>query len=372
MISSTHQYFLQIPVIIFVLFFIFFNFLYITDRFYIHSFLRQSIKEGLEAEEIAFEERHEFIDLQGWLNYNEYDNNNDIKINKCKGMILKVDSSQSHDNQICQKLGGRKCGRYLEKVVIPISSSTSNIKYYYGGGILKPGCTYCLWKQPEEKFCDPVWGFLQYSFEEDRWKCKSYLPGLYNATTNRLTACEPGGTLVKITNGQDEVVDLTQMTPQDFFIPLKEQEKYICRCSPGYISNPDISRSACFRDPCLVHLPSGVITAPGYSNGLCNCGPMYTNLHDNKHFPCTACPDPHFDEEKQELSIWMKCKIDKNNIEIHKGTYPCSNFEDIERGCAKVILKAKFVSKTDLIDYENTEKIFNRFMNSLNIKNKTK
>ena len=360
------MYLFQIPVIIFVLFFVYYNCLYIIDRFYVHNFLRQSIKDGLEAEEMAFRERHEFIDLQGWLNYNEYDDNDEIKINQlntCKGMILKVPSSQSHDNQICRKLGGRKCGRYLERVVIPLPSSNNNIRrFYYGGGILIPGCTYCLWKQPEDQFCDPLWGYLQYSFDEDRWKCRSHLPGLYDATTNRLTACEPGGTLVKITNGQDEVIDLSQMTPQDFFIPLEEQEKYICRCSLGYISNPEISRSACFRDPCLVHLPSGVITAPGYSNGLCDCGQMYTNLHGNKRFPCTACPDPEFDEERQELTIWMKCASDKKNIGIHKGSYPCLNFEDIQRGCARIVLKAKFISKNELTNYENHENFFHRFI----------
>ncbi|KAF7682709.1 hypothetical protein TCON_2077 [Astathelohania contejeani] len=389
MIHSTRYYLIQIPLLMLVIFFLYYNCLYIIDRLNVHTFLRQSVKVGIEAEEIAFQERHEFINLEGWLNYNEYDEDDEIKegnrqittLNNttnnnliCKGLILKVPSSHSHDPQICRKLGGRKCGRYLQKVVIPLSSANSNSNidninkmsninsFYYWGGILIPGCTYCLWKEPEDKFCDPVWGYLQYSFEEDRWKCRSHLPGVYDAATNRLSACEPGGTLVRITNGQEEVVDLSQMKPQDFFLPIDEQKKYICRCSTGFIAKPDISRSTCFHDPCLAHLPPGVITAKGYTNGLCDCGPTYTNLHGNRKFPCTACPDPYFDKDTYELTIWIKCANGKNLDKEDKGTYPCLNFEDIERGCAKVILKANFIPKSDIKDYEHKENFFQRFI----------
>ena len=272
-----------------------------------------------------YDEDDEEIYLEEWRKYFSHH-----KRGECKNLIIPAPRALSC-HQILEAIGCK--GKVLtHRFTVP--------KGYHIftslGGKLKENMDYCIWQVPSSS-CHPGWGFLKYNEKSNLWECYSKVPGIYNAATNSFDACQPGGRLFD-SKERRVVVDYTQLSPEDFY---SDPTRYVCRCDKGYLSFPEISRSTCFPDPCLSHLPPLVDPkiVPGYDKktGKCDCGALYVNIHGNPHSPCTACPDhPTLDEGK--LIVWISCK---------NGYYPCHKLEDIQRGCTRAEFSVEIKKNTD-------------------------
>ena len=285
------------------------------------------------------------IMTEEWLNKNANSNQIDDKNNElCKGMVIEVDDNV--DN--CRHISRDLCNGIvtMKKITIP---SNSKIDFYSESGVkLVGGKSYCVYKPPPPFFnnnnCNESWGFWQYSLKNEQWQCKSKVPGIYNSNTNRFNPCSKGELLFNnklLPN--DKIPRLA--SPEYFFDP-KYQKKFTCKCPPGYVFRKDLSRTSCFKDPCLANLPPHA-KAPGYDvkTGNCLCGTFFTNLRpDNLKSPCTACPEaPSWNPDSNLLSIYVKCN----------SHFPCITIEDKMRGCVKATVKVKPITVTDETTFED-------------------
>ena len=258
----------------------------------------------------------------------------------CKGMVLEIDD----DKQNCKELSQDVCdGRViLKKITIP---ENSNIDFYsHSGYKLIKGKSYCIYKPPPvnngNNECDETWGFWQYSLMYEMWRCKSKVPGIYNAEKNIFDACSKGkGYLYRNMDYIPNDYIPREYSPEQFY-SLDFQKQFRCDCPNGYISRPEMSRTTCFKDPCLASLPPNAIAA-GYDpkTGNCRCTPYFKNLYPNNlKSPCTMCPDaPVWDHINNLLIFYVKCGDDYK--------YPCTTMEDRIRGCIKTSIKVKPISK---------------------------
>ena len=261
----------------------------------------------------------------------------------CKGMAIEIDD----DNQNCNAISQKVCDGdvNLKRITIPLDSNID--VYSHWGNKLTKGKSYCIYKPPPNivsynntNKCDETWGFWQYSLTYERWLCKSKVPGIYNAQENIFDPCTKGELLY-----DDKIYDVNNIPinfiPENFY-DNNFQRKFSCRCKKGYIFLPHISRTTCFKDPCLANLPPNVEDAEGYDvkTGNCRCGQYYKNLfHENFKSPCTACPvgAPTYDHTTNMLLIYIKCK--RHNKD--DGIFPCKTIEDKATGCIKGYVKVK-------------------------------
>ena len=189
--------------------------------------------------------------------------------------------------------------------------------------------------------------------------CKSKVPGVYNALQNRFDPCrreDPSGVLYF---KNEKIVDIpTRFTPEEFY-SVDFQKEFRCECSPGFVFQPELSRTTCFKDPCLFNLPPSA-AAPGYDKktGECDCGKFFTNLYPNNKFsPCATCPQgaaPSYDRKTNMLTFYVKCRKDDNNDDDNENTavLPCITTEDKMRGCVKAKVKVKPVKNPDKMSFE--------------------
>lgn len=310
---------------------------------------RYRIQDTLNEEEAFIDDDDiDDDDIERWLTKSE---RRIVKANTatlgCEGMVLEIDDDVSDDPNICEKLSGRMCGGYMKRVDVPL---TSEIDLYSTNGVkLMPGKSYCAYKEPptnENSNCDPVWGFWHFSQLLDRWVCKSKVPGVYNANLDEFNPCGPLGSLT-IDGRELKSEDIPVLfTPRDFYA-TEMQGRFECKCSPGYVSRPDLSRTTCFPDPCLASLPP-YADAPGYrhSDDSCDCGEHFVNIDHDPQQPCTACPYnfPSWDAESNVVSVYVKCYAEEE-IPKSGGGIPCLTEEDRLRGCAKVNITVKPVPR---------------------------
>lgn len=319
-----------IPILLLVLSFILRACQYLKDRFEIiaTTSLRR-IEETIETTRRLSDEFHDH--WQSWLpregeKQQRRHHRGDDDVERCRDLIVPL--PEDDDDITCRRLMGPVCGPYAQRVKIPPGLDVFTRR----GGKLEEGREYCTWKSPhgavEGGGCDPQWGYLQFSPELDRWRCRSRLPGIYNADTDTFDACHPGGQLLL---DDEAIVDYSSLSPSDLYD--RGGERVRCRCPPGYVSRPSISRSTCFVDPCLTHLPRDV-DAPGLrEDGTCDCGDYYVNANDgDPRRPCTACPDPTL--EGGRLNFWIECD----------GSYPCISQEDQIRGCTAGSVATKIMT----------------------------
>ena len=274
----------------------------------------------------------------------------------CREMALLVPENQRSDKNICQEMSRDVCGidsQLMEKIVIPIDEKTNFISA--NGMHLLPGETYCVFKKPplnSKVKCNENWGYWNYSPIQDRWVCRSKVPGIYNAEKDEFSPCKGGGKFVidNIVVSPKELAN--EYKPQQFY-DVEFQKKCGCICDnyKGYIFVPEISRTTCFKDPCRASLPP-FSAAPGYKHktGECHCGDFFTNLFNDKKQPCTACPydRPQYDEKNHTLTVHIKCGNQADDL------FPCESYEENIRGCRKAIILVKPLS--DKVDNEIFEK----------------
>ena len=250
----------------------------------------------------------------------------------CKSIVVEIDNDKKNCNDISQQLCDGKV--FLRKVTIP---SNSAIDFYsHSGYKLAKGKSYCIYKPPPSSNnykCNEVWGFWKYSLKYEMWQCKSKVPGIYNAETNKFDPCSKGkGSLYYNGSYVPNKYISTQFSPENFY-SLNFQRRFECDCPRGYVSKPELSRTTCFKDPCLINLPPDSV-AGGYdvSTGNCRCSPFFKNLYpDNPKSPCTTCPDaPIWDRSNNSLILYVKCG--------EKFKFPCLTEEDKMRGCIKATL----------------------------------
>ena len=294
-----------------ILIFIFYALKYLGDRYY--YFFK---KEEDDDDEDEYHDE--------WRKYFSRHKKGD-----CKNLIIPAPHALSCQ-QIVEAIGCRS--HQTSRIHVPEGFHI----FTSSGGKLKENMDYCVWKAPPPlSSCHPRWGFLKYSEKSHLWECYSKLPGIYNAATDSFDACHPGGHLFDL---KEKVIiqDYTHLSPEDFY---SNPTRYACRCEKGFLSFPARSRSTCFPDPCLSHLPPSV-DVPGYNEetGECDCGGLYVNVHDNPYAPCTACPDHPTLEGDDKLIVWISCK---------NGYYPCHKLEDIQRGCTRAEFSVKILKKNN-------------------------
>ena len=289
-----------------------------------------------------------YFDINSWLenkqqqNTSNNDNNDDI--NQCKGMVIEIKPEQ--DEEKCNEISKDICGGkvILKKITVPL---TSKIDFYsHGGYKLEKGRSYCIYKPPPDieknisQKCNETWGFWQYSAKYEQWQCKSKIPGIYNATDNKFDPCSKGKGHLFYQNSYLPANEIAKMFTPELFYSLDFQEKFRCECPRGYISRPDISRTTCFKDPCLLSLPPNSLVV-GYQKDTqnCQCTPYFTNLFpNNPRSPCTACPIiPSWNRNTNTLTVYVKCG--------EHARFPCLTEEDKIRGCTKATVKVKPVHK---------------------------
>lgn len=311
--------FVLIPVITLIVVMLCYSFRYIYDR------LKLLLNTSIHIDDN--QENSDNLKWVKWLPKGEKIPLSSTFFPACEGLVVEVPVTH---HVSCRELLGPTCGPYSQRIRVPVGVSM----YTHTGGKLQDGKEYCVSKKPPEtQKCHPKWGYLKYDPSWKRWNCHSRVPGIYNATTNTFDACGPGGYLTKINSSGYRRVDYDMLDPEDVYT---YPTNYKCVCPKGYISRPDISRSVCYADPCLAHLPVDV-DIPGYdiTTDTCNCGDYYTNMHGDPSQPCTACPDPTYDEKTGDIIMWVPCS----------SAYPCITPEDIERGCMKCVVKAKIIWK---------------------------
>ena len=291
------------------------------------------------------DELFRYHDIEQWLKRNDKFIQTEGHDNSlCKGMVVETDKDNCKD--ISQKLCDGNVA--MKKITIP---SNSQIDFYSHSGVkLLGGKSYCIYKPPPPLFnnnsCNEKWGFWQYSLKNERWQCKSKVPGLYNAEKNVFDSCNKGNGLLYYRNTllSNEKASI-YFTPEHF-LNSKFQKRFRCECPPGYVFREDLSRTTCFKDPCLANLPPHS-QAPGYDvkTGNCLCGSFFSNLYpNNPKSPCTACPEaPSWDSKSNILTLYVKCSKE----------FPCILPEDKTRGCVKATVKVKPITVTDKTSFEN-------------------
>ena len=261
-----------------------------------------------------------YYDVEQWLkqngksiqreNYNNNNNNNQDN-SLCKEMVIEVDNKDT-----CKDISRKLCDGnvMLKKITVP---SNSKIDFYSHSGVkLLNGKSYCIYKPPpffndsDNGGCNEAWGFWQYSLKNERWQCKSKVPGIYNADKNIFDPCSKGKGLLHYKNKLLHIENISKyFTPEQFFNE-EFQKRFKCECPPGYVFRKDLSRTTCFKDPCLADLPR-YAQASGYDieTGNCLCSPFFTNLkNNNPKYPCTACPEaPSWDPTTKILTLFIKC-----------------------------------------------------------------
>ena len=262
-------------------------------------------------------------DIDNWLKKNEQ-----VVYNSEKGDIIEINENDNDVN--CRK-------NMMKKITIPSDFKT---EIYSNAGVkLESGHSYCVNVSipSHSKTCDEVWGFWHFSEKFNKWMCKSKVPGIYNAIKNTFDDSCQNGTLLYDGQEIDKTTIPQIFTPLDFY--SKEfQQRFECKCARGFLSAPELSRTTCFKDPCLLELPKNA-AAPGYKEGLCDCGDHFVNMYRDKNYPCTACPynSPEFDKKTNTLTVYIKCYNDDKDF----GLYPCKSQEDKIRGCMKAKIKVK-------------------------------
>ena len=284
-------------------------------------------------------------DLDNWINNNDnlIQRDDDFTVanieNKslCKGIVIEINNNKENCNDISQNLCD---GKYLlRKITVPINSKIDF--YSHSGYKLTKGQSYCIYKPPppllsndSHNKCNETWGFWKYSLKYEMWQCKSKVPGIYNANKNVFDPCKKGYLYHKGSFLPNRLIP-EQFSPEQFYT-LDFQRKFYCDCPRGYISRPELSRTTCFRDPCLINLPLNA-EAAGYDirTGVCHCTPYFYNLYPgNLKSPCTMCPDaPIWDFYNNNLILYVKCGKE------HK--FKCLTEEDEIRGCIKTVLRVK-------------------------------
>ena len=288
--------------------------------------------------------------------------------NPCKttNTAFYVQPEDRNSSSICRKISRQYCGEDDKDRMILIHIPNDDSNFYASNGTqLLPGESYCIYKPlstQQYKKCNEIWGFWKYSSKDQKWICHSKVPGIYNAELDKFDPCQredPNGKFLvdgKIILPRDIP---SKFAPQDFY-STDFQSKCECQCdkSRGYIFNPKLSRTSCYKDPCLLELPpfaaaGGLVMNNNNSDDnnyyYCDCGEYFTNLLNNPKNPCTACPfnTPSFDPQKNELTVYIKCynddDDDNNNNNKRFGIIPCSNYDDKLRGCTKAIIKVKHV-----------------------------
>ena len=289
-------------------------------------------------------------DIEKWLKRNGNSNSNIInKDSRCKEMVVEVDDDENNCKEISQKLCDGNVT--MKKINIP---SNSQIEFYSHSGVkLMNGKSYCIYKPPppllfdDDNSCNETWGFWQYSLKNERWQCKSKVPGIYNADKNDFDPCSKGKGLLYYKNTLIPKEKITRYFSPERFLEKKFQDRFKCKCPAGYVFREDLSRTTCFKDPCLANLPPYHAQTPGYNveTGNCLCGKFFTNLYpNNPKSPCTACPDaPSWDSKTNTLTIYVKCSKH----------FPCILPEDRTRGCLKARVGVKPMVINDKTSFED-------------------
>ena len=334
------NYLLLLLIIFTLTFFNINTIIYIYKRFQENKTFLEKNNKNDDDDDIS-----QYFDINEWLKNNNNNNLierdlNDNDIELCKGMVIEIDNDKEDCNEVSKDLCDGKI--MFKKITIPLYS---NIDFYsHSGYKLNKGQSYCIYKPPPNLLsnntdakCDETWGFWQYSSKYERWQCKSKVPGIYNPIENKFNPCSKGkGQLFYQDDGYiaNHTIPI-KFNPEQFY-SLDFQNKFQCVCPKGYISRPDISRTTCFKDPCLISLPPNAV-ADGYQKetGNCHCSPYFTNLYpDNPKSPCTTCPNgPSWDSNLNILTIYVKCG--------EKEKFPCLTVEDQIRGCIKATIKVK-------------------------------
>ena len=339
----------RILIIIFILFFCLYNFQYIYQRYKERQLLllnnNNNNNDNNNNNNLSMH-----YDINDWIKYNynliqrdDDDNMGNISttVDKslCKGIAIKIDEDTDTCNDLSQTLCEGKI--LLKKITIPVNSTIDF--YSHSGYKLSKGSSYCVYKPPPDvNDCDETWGYWKYSLKYEMWQCKSKVPGIYNAEKNVFDPCQKGkGSLYHRGHYFPRNFIPTHFSPEDFY-SIKFQRQFECDCPRGYISKPELSRTTCFKDPCLIDLPPNA-EAVGYDvkTGNCQCRPYFYNSYpDNLKSPCTMCPDaPVWDDRNNVLNIYVKCG------ENHK--FKCLTEEDKIRGCVITKLGVKLKQQTD-------------------------
>lgn len=332
-----------------ILFFCLINIQYIYQRYKEKPFLLKESdnKNTMTAAATDNDSNNFFLhyDTTDWLknnrnliksnNYTNVTNDNNSKSSLCKGIIVEIDNNKKNCNNLSQNLCDGNV--LLKKVTIPANSTIDF--YSHTGYKLIKGQSYCIYKPPpvnNNSDCNETWGFWKYSLKYEMWRCKSKVPGIYNEEENKFDPCGKGnGSLYY--NGHYLPNDgiFKRFSPEQFY-SLEFQRQFKCDCPRGYISKPELSRTTCFKDPCLINLPPHA-DAVGYETktGNCKCTPFFKNLYpDNPKSPCTMCPDaPVWDYRNNDLILYVKCGSGYK--------FNCLTEEDKIRGCVKTKLKIK-------------------------------
>lgn len=338
-------------IVIILLIFCFYNFYYIYQRLKEKQSLYNQKNKTITNNDNENNNNFFFrYDTKDWIKKNKTliystDDNGGNKTTKsiCKGIIVEVDKDKLNCNDLSRDLCDGQV--ILRKFTVP---HNSKIDFYsHSGYKLTKGQSYCIYKPPPidnaSNVCDETWGFWKYSLKFNMWRCKSKVPGVYNEETNKFDPCSKGNGHLYYNNHYLPNEHISKSFNPEQFFSLNFQRKFRCDCPRGYISRPELSRTTCFRDPCLVNLPPHS-EAAGYDakTGNCNCGPYFKNLYpENLKSPCTMCPDaPIWDHRNNILIFYVKCgEYDK---------FKCITKEDQIRGCIKTELKVKPTNVDDL------------------------
>lgn len=366
--KTCHLYLL--PFLIYLLIFSWVTIRYIFIRSIFLSYIKK-----LGGDEIW---NQEYVDLNYWLkgleDTRDYMINENDSGNPCEKAVIHVPPQNRDNPTICRALSRKVCGVDSKTMMLVQIPEDETITFFAANGMqLLPGEAYCVYKVPppfesnNQRRCHETWGFWKYSPIHDRWMCYSKVPGVYNAETNKFDPCQrenkKGKFLVKGKVVANEDIEI-KFSPEDFH-SLEFQSQCECECNKfeGLIFNPALSRTSCFKDPCLAELPI-YAAAPGFNTdtGNCDCGAFFTNLFNDPKFPCTACPYdwPVYDKETHTLTIYVKCYNEEERGKRHGaarfGLIPCQTDEEKIKGCTKAILRVKPMSKRyDNISEENFE-----------------
>ena len=341
-------------IIIFLVVFSLYNFHYIYQRFIEKKTLYNDEKNHFLISSSSSSSSSSLLhnyNINEWLNTHEKliqrdtDNNHNESLmvdntSLCKSIVAEINDEIKDCHEMSQNLCNGKI--LLKKFTIPLDSTIDF--YSHSGYKLTKGQSYCIYKPPpdinSQYKCNETWGFWKYSLNHEMWQCKSKVPGIYNEEKNAFDPCSKGnGSLYH--NGHylpNEFIPL-HFSPEQFY-SLKFQRQFQCDCPRGYISKPELSRTTCFRDPCLINLPLDVVAA-GYDakTGNCNCTPYFYNLYPhNLKSPCSMCPNaPILNHHNNELILFVKCG---------KGfKFQCLTEEDELRGCIKTRIDVKLKGK---------------------------
>ena len=282
-------------------------------------------------------------DIDKWVKKNNVMiNSGDNDEYLCKTRVIQVPEKDKDDDTICNKLSQTLCDNRIPLTKITVPENTK-ISFHLDSGVkLVNGQSYCMYKPPPPLLsssssssvvaCNEVWGFWQFSQKYEHWMCKSKVPGIYNASKNKFDACKPG--VLVFDSEYVSAENISRQNPE-WFYSTEYQNRFACDCPSGYVFREDLSRTTCFKDPCLSLLPVNPL-AKGYvkDTGYCDCGPYFYNIdiNDPKSI-CTACPPPIYDDSEKTLKIHIKCGDGE--------MFPCTTSEEKIKGCKEAVIKAK-------------------------------